>query len=211
MMKVTDIIIFIIAYLLGSIPFSVIIGKVFFNTDVRKHGSGNPGATNTLRTLGVKAGIFVLILDVLKGFIAVLLAKYFGTWQGVTDSHLDRMTVAGALAILGHLFSPFLGFKGGKGVATSMGVIFCLMPWWASLTVVLVFTTILWISRYVSLSSILSAFAFTLLTLLFRNGMYIPVIFSICITLLIVIKHKDNIIRLMKGEENRFVINKKTV
>ena len=206
MITYIDIIIFIVAYILGAIPFSVIIGKLFFKTDVRKFGSGNPGATNTLRTLGVKAGIGVLALDMLKGFIAVLLAKYFGQWPDLSVQ--DRMTIAGALAIAGHIFSPFLGFKGGKGVATSMGVIICLEPYLA-IWVILVFIIVLWLSRYVSLSSISSAFSFTLLTLFLRNGLYIPIIFSICITLLIVIKHKDNIIRLVKGEENRFVINKK--
>jgi glycerol-3-phosphate acyltransferase PlsY len=206
MISLQDIIIFLAAYLLGSIPFSVVVGKVFFKTDVRKLGSGNPGATNTLRTLGPKAGLSVLALDIFKGFAGVLLAKYFGKWPDVSVQ--DRMTIAGAFAITGHIFSPFLGFKGGKGVATTIGVIIALEPILA-LAVIFVFTIVLWLSRYVSLSSICSAFAFTILTLLFRTEMYIPMIFSICVTLLIVLKHKDNIIRLMKGTENRFVFRKK--
>jgi glycerol-3-phosphate acyltransferase PlsY len=206
MISLQDIIIFLAAYLLGSIPFSVVVGKVFFKTDVRKLGSGNPGATNTLRTLGPKAGLSVLALDIFKGFAGVLLAKYFGKWPDVSVQ--DRMTIAGAFAITGHIFSPFLGFKGGKGVATTIGVIIALEPILA-LAVIFVFTIVLWLSRYVSLSSICSAFAFTILTLLFRTEMYIPMIFSICVTLLIVLKHKDNIIRLMKGAENRFVFRKK--
>src|SRR6202012_5211372 len=137
-----------------------------FKTDVRQHGSGNPGATNTLRTLGVKAGLVVLFLDMLKGFIPVLLAKYLCVWPDLSTQ--DKMTIAGALAIMGHIFSPFLGFKGGKGVATTMGVIICLEPYLGA-AVVGVFIVVLWLGRYVSLASISSAFAFTLLTLFLRT------------------------------------------
>ena len=202
----TDLIVFISAWILGSIPFSVIVGKLFFSTDVRKQGSGNPGATNTLRVLGTRAGIAVLILDILKGFLAVLLAKYFSQWPDVTLS--DRMTLAGVLAIAGHCFSPFLGFKGGKGVATSFGVIIALEPWFV-LAVIPVFSITLLLSKYVSLSSILALFTFTILTLLLREGQYTELIFSICVTLLVTIKHQANILRLMKGEENKFVFLKK--
>jgi len=201
-----DIVVFVLAWLLGSIPFSVIIGILFFKTDVRKQGSGNPGATNTLRVLGPKAGLTVLLLDILKGFIAVILAKYFCRWPLFSTS--DSMALAGALAILGHIFSPFLGFKGGKGVATTFGVILAIEPWFA-LPVTLIFFATLMLSKYVSLSSILALFGFTLLTLLFRTGQYTELIFSIGITLLVTIKHKANILRLVKGEENKFVFLKK--
>jgi len=201
-----DIVVFTSAWLLGSIPFSVIIGKLFFNTDVRQQGSGNPGATNTLRILGPKAGLAVLILDIFKGFLAVILAKYFSHWPELTLS--DRMTLGGILAIAGHCFSPFLGFKGGKGVATTMGVILALEPWFA-IPVTAVFFITLFLSKYVSLSSILALFTFTILTLLLRAGQYTELIFSVCVTLLITIKHQANILRLMKGEENKFVFLKK--
>ncbi len=203
---VADLVVFTLAWLLGSIPFSVIIGKLFFKTDVRKQGSGNPGATNTLRVLGPIAGLVVLLLDISKGFIAVILAKYFCRWPQI--SAFDCMVLAGALAILGHVFSPFLGFKGGKGVATTFGAILAIEPWFA-LPVTLVFFTTLMLSKYVSLSSILALFGFTLLTLLFRTGQYAELIFSIGITLLVTIKHKANILRLVKGEENKFVFLKK--
>jgi len=201
-----DIVVFAGAWLLGSIPFSVIVGKLFFKTDVRQQGSGNPGATNTLRVLGPKAGLAVLILDILKGFVAVILAKYFSQWPDATLS--DRMTLAGVLAIAGHCFSPFLGFKGGKGVATTLGVIIALEPYFL-FAVIPVFTITLLLSKYVSLSSILALFTFTLLTLLLREGQYTELIFSVCVTLLIIIKHQANILRLMKGEENKFVFLKK--
>jgi acyl phosphate:glycerol-3-phosphate acyltransferase len=206
MIKPVDVLIFVAAYLQGSIPFSVIVSRVFYKTDIRQFGSGNPGATNTLRTLGPKAGLSVLALDILKGLAAVLIAKYCGLWTDLTVS--DRMTIAGACAITGHVFSPFLGFKGGKGFATSMGVILALEPFFA-IAVISIFILILWMSRFVSLSSICASFAFTILTLLLRNSQYIEVIFSICITLMITLKHKDNIIRLLKGEENKFSIGRK--
>jgi acyl phosphate:glycerol-3-phosphate acyltransferase len=206
MIQPVDVILLVAAYIMGAIPFSLLVGKLFYKTDVRKFGSGNPGATNTLRTLGPKAGLSVLLLDILKGVIPVLLVYYFSIWPGI-QVH-DRMIIAGALAIAGHIFSPFLGFKGGKGVATSIGVILAIEPLFA-LGIVAVFVLTLWFSRFVSLSSIAAAFAFTLLTLLFKNDQYILVLFSICITLLIIIKHKDNITRLIRGEENRFTFRQK--
>src|SRR6185503_17549148 len=143
MMHTIDYVIFIGAFLLGAIPFSVIVGKIFFKTDVRNQGSGNPGATNTLRILGPVAGLTVLILDILKGFLAVRIAYKFSI--GPDISVIDRMTIAGGLAILGHIFSPFLGFKGGKGVATTFGVIMALMPLWFTLIVVAVFYIVLFL------------------------------------------------------------------
>jgi glycerol-3-phosphate acyltransferase PlsY len=200
-----DLILYASFYLFGSIPFSVIVGRLFFKTDVRQFGSGNPGATNTMRILGPKAGIVVLLLDVFKGLFPVIICKYYCTWPDIPVS--DRMVLAGALAILGHVFSPFLGFKGGKGVATSIGVVMALEPWFA-IAIIATFIIVLALSRYVSLSSISAAFVFTILTLLFRNEDYIKIIFSISITILIVIKHQANILRLLKGKENRFVFRK---
>jgi glycerol-3-phosphate acyltransferase PlsY len=198
--------IFIVSFLLGAIPFAVVIGKVFYKVDVRQHGSGNPGATNTLRTLGTKAGLIVLLLDMLKGVAAVLLAMYFSTWPAITV--IDRMTIAGALAIMGHIFSPFLGFKGGKGVATTVGVLVALHPVYGVI-IILTFTAMLMMSKYVSLSSITAAFVYTLLVLFFHTQELIQVIFAIGITLLIVVKHKANIQRLINGTENRFALKKK--
>jgi len=206
MMQFIDYVVFIVSFLLGAIPFAVIIGKIFFNTDVRKQGSGNPGATNTLRILGPKAGLTVLILDILKGFMAVRLAFYYCVWPEV--SVIDRMTIAGGLAILGHIFSPFLGFKGGKGVATTFGVILALMPFWFTLIVMVVFYLVLFLTKYVSLSSISAMFAFAILNFLLKEEISRQ-IFGICITLLIILKHRSNILRLIKGEENKFAFGKK--
>lgn len=206
MIGTIDIIVFIISFLLGAIPFAIVVGKLFYKVDVRQHGSGNPGATNTLRTLGTKAGLIVLLLDMLKGVAAVLLAGYLTTWPAI--SQIDRMTIAGALAILGHVFSPFLRFKGGKGVATTVGVLIALHPLYG-LIIVITFTVMVWLSRYVSLSSITAAFVYTLLILFLHTQEYIQVLFAIAITLLIVIKHKANITRLISGTENKFALKKK--
>lgn len=206
MIGIADIIVFVASFLLGAIPFAIVIGKLFYKVDVRQHGSGNPGATNTLRTLGTKAGLIVLLLDMLKGVAAVLLAMYFSSWPAITL--IDRMTIAGALAIMGHIFSPFLGFKGGKGVATTVGVLVALHPLYG-IIIMLTFTAVLSVSRYVSLSSIIAAFVYTLLILFLHTQELIQVIFAIGITLLIVVKHKANIQRLMTGTENRFVLKKK--
>ena len=203
-MNITDIVIYIISYLLGAIPFALVVGKVFFNTDVRQHGSGNPGATNTLRVLGAKAGLSVLLLDIGKGVAAVLLAKYLSSGSLPLQ---DRMTIAGALAVAGHIFSPFLAFKGGKGVATTTGVICSLHPTLA-IWVVATFIAVLYASKYVSLASITSAFVFTILMLFWHSDSLIEIFFAIGITLLIVIKHKENIIRLIRGKENRFTLKK---
>ena len=209
------IILLLSCYLLGAIPFSVVVGKLFFGIDVRKEGSGNPGATNTMRVLGKKAGFSVLILDMGKGAIAVFIASLVyssigNTINNITPKELEA--TCGALAILGHVYSPFLKFKGGKGVATSIGTVLALNPA-TGLIMMLAFTAILILSKYVSLGSIIAAALYPVLNLLFdENSSKILLTFSILLALMIIIKHKDNIKRLLAGNENKFSLkSKKTV
>jgi glycerol-3-phosphate acyltransferase PlsY len=174
----------LLTYLIGSIPTAFIIGKLFSNIDIRKHGSGNIGASNTLRTIGFKSALLVLIVDILKGYIPVMLFGY---------------TIA-PIAIIGHIFPIFLKFKGGKGVATLLGVIIFINTILAALFIVCFFIT-LFLSRYASLSSIISI-VIIILTHFFIN--FNEAIILLPIYLLIIYKHHDNIKRLVIGKENKF-------
>jgi glycerol-3-phosphate acyltransferase PlsY len=196
----------IAAYFLGAIPTSFLVGKIFFHTDIRKSGSGNTGATNALRTFGIKAGIVVLAVDVLKGVAAILLAKSMQNY--VTSIYTLNWIVAlsGLSAILGHVFSVFLRFKGGKGVATAGGVFLALTPIPLVFCFVL-FGIIVYITKYVSLGSMLAAGAFLLIELMtqvifkFNN---VPVFLLVClVVILILVRHKANLHRLMEGNENK--------
>jgi glycerol-3-phosphate acyltransferase PlsY len=200
-----ELLVYLASFIVGSLPFAIIIGKVFYGIDVRKHGSGNPGATNTLRTLGAKAGVAVLLLDIGKGALGVALVKWIPLYH--TVAFKEQMVIAGACAILGHVFSPFLRFSGGKGMATTVGVMLALDPL-LGLGIVGLFTLILFLSRYVSLASILSVAAFSIIFLATHYSSLIICIFSVGIFLLILVKHRSNIGRLINGKENRFVFNK---
>ena len=209
MVRLQDIILTVIAYLIGSVPTSVWIGKRFFSTDVRKHGSGNSGATNTLRTLGKKAGIVVLIIDILKGWVAVGLI-YFSSY-GTSDPHRIHLEVALACAaIIGHILPIYAGFKGGKGVATTLGIILAFSPEIAFLGVV-VFALILFISHYVSLASIISISTFPLWMVVFKKMAvsHWLLAFSIFLPLLVIFMHRKNIIRLLNGQESKLNLFKK--
>lgn len=184
----------IIAYLLGAIPNGLIWGKLIWQTDLREHGSHNIGATNAWRTLGKTAGFFIFALDFLKGFLSVYIASV------LVGTPLS-MVLAGVLAIVGHSCSIFLKFKGGKGVATGLGVIVMLMPLEA-LIIFLVWLIIVKISGYVSLGSVIAA---ALVPLLFYVGGY-PlefIIFGVLAAVLIIVRHHANIIRLLNGTESK--------
>jgi glycerol-3-phosphate acyltransferase PlsY len=200
-----DILIYALCFLAGALPFAVWIGKLFFNKDVRKFGSGNPGATNTLRTLGPKPALAVLILDISKGILGVLL-PYFFLRNGLL-LHEEAMALGGGVAILGHIFSPFLGFKGGKGVATTVGVMVALNPS-ISVFVILSFAIVLIITKYVSLSSIIASAVYATLVIIFRPESQFLMVFAIFVALLIIYKHKTNIQRLVHGEENKLSFRK---
>jgi glycerol-3-phosphate acyltransferase PlsY len=199
----------VIAYLLGSIPASVWIGRVFFKKDVREHGSGNAGATNTLRILGWKAGVAVLVFDVFKGVLAVLLSDFFIPGNFGLSQAIHYNVICAVMAVIGHVYPVFAGFKGGKGVATLTGIMFALLPWETGVACV-VFFTVMMISRYVSLSSIITALCYPFIViflpdifpLLFSVELS-EVIFSIAIAIFIPITHLKNIKRLLKGEEKK--------
>jgi glycerol-3-phosphate acyltransferase PlsY len=193
---------FISAYLVGSIPTAVWWGKRFYGIDVREFGSGNAGATNTFRVLGKKAGIPVLIIDIVKGALATSLA-FLSFFEFGSDEFVNLQLGMGIASIVGHVFPIFAGFRGGKGVATILGVVICINPI-ASLLAILVFLTVLIASKYVSLSSMLAGISYPfILNLLLGNQNETLFIFSILVAVLLVITHKKNISRLIKRQESK--------
>ncbi len=192
----------LIAYLLGSIPTSVWIGKAFYNIDVREFGSGNAGATNTFRVLGRGAGIPVLIIDILKGTAAVALA-WFSGFENQSDEFINLQLGLGVAALMGHIFPVFAGFRGGKGVATMLGIVVCIVPFSCALAL-LVFLTVLFSTRIVSLSSMIAGLTFpVILNLILGNDNPILMVFSIVVAILLIITHRKNIKRLLRNEESR--------
>ena len=196
----------ILAYLFGSIPTAVWIGQAFYGIDVREYGSGNAGATNTFRVLGKKAGISVMVLDILKGYTATNLAYLIGlSVTGPQDSvqFVNYQLALGVTAVMGHLFPVFAGFRGGKGIATLFGMILAVHSG-AALLCVLTFVVVLMISKYVSLSSILSGFTFPLsIIFIFQSPIRSVVLYGMCICVLILVTHQKNIERLLKGKESK--------
>jgi glycerol-3-phosphate acyltransferase PlsY len=202
----------ILAYLCGSIPTAVWIGLAFYDIDVREYGSGNAGATNTFRVLGKKAGIPVMLLDILKGWTATNLAYFIGvSTTGATNStaYTNYALALGIAAVMGHLFPIFAGFRGGKGVATLFGMILAIHLH-AALLCVVVFVVVLLITRYVSLSSISAAFMYPIgVSFIFPTPIRSVVIYGMCICLLILVTHQKNIERLLKGKESKVNFFKK--
>ena len=197
------------AYLLGSIPSAVWVGKILYGIDVRQHGSGNAGATNVIRVLGYKAGIPVMIFDVFKGWLAVQLAIWLPV-PGQSAEILVYVCIGMALAaVLGHVFPVYAGFKGGKGVGTIAGAGIALFPL-AILLVLLVFILILATTHYVSLSSIVASLAFPVVVC-FIIGIRHPGLIglSLLAAVFIPVTHSKNIIRLIKGEERKFDFRRK--
>lgn len=191
------------AYLLGSIPTSVWIGKIFYGIDIREHGSGNAGATNTFRILGVRAGIPVLVFDIFKGWAAVQLVNIFQYYTPGTSSYINFGLVLGIAALLGHVFPAFANFKGGKGVATLLGVVLSIHPQSALISIG-IFVAILLVSRYVSLSSMIAGFAFPfLIVVIFKTTTPSLIIFSLLISILLLLTHQRNIERLINREESK--------
>jgi glycerol-3-phosphate acyltransferase PlsY len=205
MININSISILIVAYLFGSIPTAVWIGKAFYGIDVREYGSGNAGATNTFRVLGKKAGIPVMLIDILKGFTATSLVYFIGmSTTGGIHLQINYKLALGIAAVMGHLFPVFAGFRGGKGIATLFGMVLA-VNLQAALLCVIVFIVVLLITRYVSLGSILGGFAYLIgVTFYFNNDTNnLVVIFGMCICLLILVTHQKNIERLLKGKESK--------
>jgi len=197
------------AYLLGSIPVSVWIGKLFFNMDVRKEGSGNAGTTNTFRVLGWKAGVPVFILDVAKGWFAVFMIRFFPQ-EIITELGFYTISVALAVAVVtGHIFPVFAGFRGGKGIATLLGVGFAIFPM-SGLAAFFIFIVVFLLSGYVSLSSLTATITFPLLSWFVFGNTEIPlVILSVAVAVFVPLTHAKNIKRLLAGTESRFLYKKK--
>jgi glycerol-3-phosphate acyltransferase PlsY len=199
----------ILSYLLGSMPTALWVGKAFYGLDIRFHGSGNSGATNTFRVLGKKAGTIVLLLDVVKGLTAASLVRYLPFVEMGTIRFVNLQLLFGLLAVLGHVFPIYAKFKGGKGIATLLGMVIAI-HYLSALVCMLLFLIILFSTRYVSLSSILSAVAFPIIAvIIYNNQEPLFVAFGIAAALMVVLTHQKNIVRLVAGNENKANLLKK--
>ena len=205
----TYIIVTIIAYLLGSISFSVIISKKMAGFDVREKGSGNAGSTNVLRTVGKKAAILTLICDCLKGIVAILIAVLASKIVKGTDAGL-LVQLAGVAVVIGHTFPIFFRFKGGKGVATSLGVLL-IIDWQIGLICLVFALTLMALTRFVSLGSVSAAILFPILTIFIQENYIVPgnyIIFGVVLAAIVVFNHRANVKRLLTGTENKLSFKK---
>lgn len=198
------------AYLIGSIPSAIWVGKRFYDLDVREHGSGNAGATNTFRVLGKKAGIPVLLMDILKGFIAVKLVYLQSIYASSEIVPFTNLQLAfGFGAVIGHIFPVFAGFRGGKGIATLLGIVLAIHAG-AAIGALLIFLIVLITTKYVSLGSMLAGISFPLfIFFVFQERVPSLIIFSLVVAILIIITHQKNIERLLKHNENKTYLFKK--
>jgi len=203
-MQITLIIVLaILAYLIGSIPSSVWLGKAYFGIDVRDFGSGNAGATNTFRVLGTPTGIVVLFLDIVKGVTAASLVHYVGFVAEGTDRFINLQLLFGLLAVVGHIFPIYENFKGGKGIATLFGMLIGI-HYVLALAILALFIVVLLSTKYVSLSSILAAIAFPIFSIfIFKRDEPLFIAFGIAAAVMVVLTHKKNITRLLNGEESK--------
>lgn len=201
----TEILLLFCAYLIGSVPTAVWVSKGVFGMDIREYGSGNAGATNTFRVLGPKAGTFVMVVDMLKGVLAVRLAylvPYYHDHENLTQL-VNLQIGLGLSAVVGHIFPIWANFRGGKGIATLFGLVLAIQPL-VALCCVAVFLMILFLTRYVSLSSIIASIAFPILILyIFNEPEIFYRIFAIAVALMVVLTHQKNITRLLKGNESK--------
>ncbi|MDH9144619.1 glycerol-3-phosphate 1-O-acyltransferase PlsY [Staphylococcus epidermidis] len=193
------IVMLILSYLIGAFPSGLIIGKLFFKKDIRQYGSGNTGATNSFRVLGRPAGFIVTFLDIFKGFITVFLPLWFPVHaDGVISTFFTNGLIVGLFAILGHVYPIYLKFNGGKAVATSAGVVLGVNPI-LLLILAIIFFSVLKIFKYVSLSSIIAAISCVIGSIIIHD--YILLAVSGIVSIILIIRHKSNIVRIFKGEE----------
>lgn len=202
----------IIAYLIGSINFSVIFSKKFAGFDVREKGSGNAGTTNMLRSVGKKAAAITLICDILKGVVAILIAILLGNLFNAQNKSL-LVQLAGIAVVIGHTFPVFFGFKGGKGVATSLGILI-MSNWEIGLICLAVGVTLIALTKMVSVGSCSAAILFAVLTYFIHDNYIVSegsgyLVYSIVLALLILINHRSNIVRLLQGKENKISFKSK--
>ncbi len=196
----------ILAYLLGSIPTAVWYGKTFHKIDVREHGSGNAGATNTLRVLGNKAGFIVLFIDLLKGFVATSLA-YFSGFELGSQTYFNFQMALGVTAVLGHVWPIFAGFKGGKGIATLLGMAIAL-NYQIAIVCIVAFVSIVWLTKYISVGSMSAAILAAILSFFFYTDNIVANCFFCAIAIMVVYTHRANVKRLRAGNENKFAFKK---
>lgn len=203
-----ELLLIIIAYMIGSIPTSVWVSKYFFGIDIREYGSGNAGATNTYRVLGAQWGTFVMVVDMLKGLIAALLylllpAYYVGELYNQELHRTNLQIGLGLAAVIGHIFPLWAGFKGGKGVATLFGMVLAIQPM-VAVYCIGIFLLVLYLTRFVSLSSIMASIAFPIFILLiFKDPVPLYRVFAIAVALLVILTHQKNINKLLNGNESK--------
>jgi acyl phosphate:glycerol-3-phosphate acyltransferase len=194
------------AYLLGSIPSGYILVRIFLKEDIRAKGSGNIGATNVIRSGAKGLGALTFLLDACKGYVAVVLASRIASVPSLTPvDHRNAAALAALFAILGHIYTVWLRFKGGKGVATGLGVFLALAPW-AALAALVLFILVVVLTRYVSLSSILAAVIFPICAVLLPHAQRTPLLTAVIfvVPVIVIAKHHQNIARLLQGKESRF-------
>jgi acyl phosphate:glycerol-3-phosphate acyltransferase len=207
--------IIILSYLVGSIPTSIIVSKMVKGIDIRNYGSGNAGGTNVMRVLGWKHGIMVILLDAMKGVLAVIVIArlHYGNIPFENATPFDDFTliqiIAGMAAVIGHIWTIFAGFKGGKGIATALGMLLMIVTV-DMLIAVGVFAIVVTVSRYISLGSILGAIAVPLTLVIRENVFHVNITgyntllpFLILVTLLVIYTHRKNVVRLLNGEESK--------
>jgi len=209
-MEITIILIgVILSYLIGSMPTALWVGKAFYGVDIRAHGSGNSGATNTFRVLGKKAGSMVLFIDVLKGLTAASLVRYCYFLDPGSVRYVNIQLLFGLVSVLGHIFPIYCQFKGGKGIATLLGMIIGI-HYLSALACIILFIVVLFSTRYVSLSSMLAAIAFPLFAIvIYKNEEPLFVAFGIAAAIMVILTHQKNIARLVEGTENKAKLLKK--
>ena len=211
MLTIETILFILLAYLTGAFPSAVWVGKTFYKIDVREFGSGNAGATNTFRVLGKKAGIPVLLMDVFKGWLAVNYLSFLSELPSTIENQFEIQLAFGIAAVIGHLFPVYTGFRGGKGIATLLGLLIGLNPI-AAIASIVVFIIVLLISKYVSLGSILASIAFPVVVFFFLDQEDVNSsleLFSVFVPILALITHQKNIERLLRGEEKKVRFDKK--
>lgn len=203
-----ELLLIVIAYLIGSVPTALIVSKRFFGIDIRDYGSGNMGATNTFRVLGSRYGTMVMVFDILKGMAAVALYNFIPYYLHNELERTNFMIGLGLAAVAGHIFPIFAGFRGGKGVATLFGMILIVQPVIA-ISCTGVFILVLYLTRYVSLSSILAAIALPICVLWIWNEHEVLYrVFALIVAILVVFTHQKNIGRILRGVESRMPILK---
>lgn len=205
----------VIAYAIGSVNFSIIFSKKFAGFDVREKGSGNAGTTNMLRSVGKGLAALTLICDILKGVVAILIAYWIGNISKDNTNPEVLIQIAGIFAVIGHTFPVYFGFKGGKGVATSLGILL-LINWQIGLICLVFALLVMILTRMVSLGSIMAAVLFPVLTIfitpgdnshyLVNEGSYI--IFGFIMAIIVIFNHRANLMRIYKGEENKISFKK---